>query len=578
MSCAEGAAHLSTTRFGAIVAALRISEGALRRATVSSITRLHKILSIAAKYGLDEFLPAGAGRLAIRTGLLPYRALTLFARARAADRNTRLRLALEELGPIYIKLGQLLSTRRDFLDAALADALQGLQDDVPPFPMPPITQVIEASLGAPAEHFFSRVDEQPIASASIAQVYGATLLAGDEVVIKVVRPGIERVVRSDIRLLKRLARMLEAASPLGRRLRPIEVIDDYEKIILDELNLQSEAANTTQLRRNFEDSSELYVPKVYWDLTGPDLMVMERIDGIPVADVDELNARGVELKHLAENGVNIFFTQVFEHNFFHADMHPGNIFVAKTGPRPHYIAIDCAIIGSLTEQDQDYLAKNLLAIFKQDYRRVAELHVACGWVPPTTRVHEFESAIRSVCEPIFEKPLSEISFGQILVQLFATAGRFDMQVQPSLVLLQKTLLNVEGLGRQLYPQLDLWQTALPFLERWNAKRLSPLTLLRRLRENLPDLLEELPNLPQLLANAGSQSKQLAAISETLRQRQDEEARRRARGRRSDRLLAALIAAAALVSLTPSSQRLLEEAPALPLFGAVIAIAFLCFRR
>jgi ubiquinone biosynthesis protein len=409
-------------------------------------------------------------------------------------------------------------------------------------------------------------------------VYGAQLLDGSDVIIKVVRPGIERVVRQDIRLLKRLARLVEGASQLGKRLRPIEVINDYEKIILDELNLQNEAANTTQLRRQFEGSNELYIPKIYWDFTNTQMLVMERIDGIPVADVDALNARGVDLKHLAEAGVNIFFTQVFEHNFFHADMHPGNIFVAKTGSKPHYIAIDCAIIGSLTDDDQDYLAKNLLAIFKQDYRRVAELHIACGWVPATTRVHEFESAIRSVCEPIFEKPLSEISFGQILVQLFATAGRFDMQVQPSLVLLQKTLLNVEGLGRQLYPQLDLWQTALPFLERWNAKRLSPLTLLAKLKDNLPDLLEQLPNLPQLLASAGSQSKQLAAINATLSKQQATEADRRTQARRSDRLLAALIAAATLASLTPASREILASAPALPVIAAVVLVAFLCFRR
>jgi ubiquinone biosynthesis protein len=307
------------------------------------------------------------------------------------------------------------------------------------------------------------------------------------------------------------------------------------------------------------------------------MLVMERIDGIPVANIEELNARGVDLKHLAEAGVNIFFTQVFEHNFFHADMHPGNIFVSKTEV-PHYIAIDCAIIGSLTDDDQDYLAKNLLAIFKQDYRRVAELHIACGWVPATTRVHEFESAIRSVCEPIFEKPLSEISFGQILVQLFATAGRFDMQVQPSLVLLQKTLLNIEGLGRQLYPQLDLWQTALPFLERWNAKRLSPITLLRKLQDNLPELLEQLPNLPQLLASAGSQSQQLAAINATLMKQQEMDSQRLERARRSDRLLAVLIAGAGLASVIPASREVLISSPPLIGMGAALVVAFLCFRR
>lgn len=546
---------------------------------MSSITRLHKILSVSAKYGLEDFLPASRSLVMCKLALLPYRLLGLFSSQRGGDRNMRLRLALEELGPIYIKLGQLISTRRDFLDPELADELQKLQDNVPPFPMPPIETVVAAALGAPAEEFFKSIDSEPLASASIAQVYGASLLDGSDVIIKVVRPGIEDVVKADIRLLKRLARLIEGVSQLGRRLRPIEVIADYEKIILDELNLQSEAANTTQLRRNFDGSTELYVPKIYWEYTRSKLLVMERIDGIPVANIDDLNAHGVNLKHLAETGVNIFFTQVFEHNFFHADMHPGNIFVAKTDTSiPKYIAIDCAIIGSLTDSDQDYLAKNLLAIFKQDYRRVAELHVACGWVPPTTRVHEFESAIRSVCEPIFEKPLSEISFGQILVQLFATAGRFDMQVQPSLVLLQKTLLNVEGLGRQLYPQLDLWQTALPFLERWNAKRLSPMTLLRKLKDNLPELLEELPNLPQFLASAGSQGKQLAAINSTLREQQEKDALRRAQSRRSDRLLAALIAAAALASTSPSAREAVANAPSLPILGAVFIVAFLCFRR
>ena len=546
---------------------------------MSSITRLHKILSVAAKYGLEDFLPASRSLVMCKLALLPYPMLGLFSSQRGGDRNMRLRLALEELGPIYIKLGQLISTRRDFLDPELADELQKLQDNVPPFPMPPIETVVAAALGAPAEEFFKSIDSEPLASASIAQVYGASLLDGSDVIIKVVRPGIEDVVKADIRLLKRLARLIEGVSQLGRRLRPIEVIADYEKIILDELNLQSEAANTTQLRRNFDGSTELYVPKIYWEYTRSKLLVMVRIDGIPVANIDDLNAHGVNLKHLAETGVNIFFTQVFEHNFFHADMHPGNIFVAKTDTSiPKYIAIDCAIIGSLTDSDQDYLAKNLLAIFKQDYRRVAELHVACGWVPPTTRVHEFESAIRSVCEPIFEKPLSEISFGQILVQLFATAGRFDMQVQPSLVLLQKTLLNVEGLGRQLYPQLDLWQTALPFLERWNAKRLSPMTLLRKLKDNLPELLEELPNLPQFLASAGSQGKQLAAINLTLREQQEKDALRRAQSRRSDRLLAALIAAAALASTSPSAREAVANAPSLPILGAVFIVAFLCFRR
>ncbi|GIT22794.1 MAG: hypothetical protein CM1200mP40_24760 [Gammaproteobacteria bacterium] len=322
-------------------------------------------------------------------------------------------------------------------------------------------------------------------------------------------------------MLKWVADLIENNSAIGKRLRPIEVVNDYEKIIYDELDLQSEAANTSQLRNNFEEISTLYVPKVYWDYTRKNVLVMERIHGIPVTDISELNESKIDLKKLAETGVGIFFTQVFEHNFFHADMHPGNIFVSRENPdNPQYIAIDCAIIGSLTDDDQEYLAKNLLAIFKRDYRRVAELHVECGWVPKNTKVHEFESAIRMVCEPIFEKPLKDISFGQLLVQLFRTAGRFNMEVQPSLVLLQKTLLNIEGLGRQLYPELDLWKTALPYLEDWNTKRLNPFTLLSKMQENIPNYIEQLPRLPFLLIKAIEQSSELEAINESIRAQQE----------------------------------------------------------
>ena len=343
----------------------------------------------------------------------------------------------------------------------------------------------------------------------------------EEVVVKVIRPGIEKTVDADIRLLKWVADLIENNSAIGKRLRPIEVVNDYEKVIYDELDLQSEAANTSQLRNNFEEISTLYVPKVYWDYTRKNVLVMERIHGIPVTDISELNESKIDLKKLAETGVGIFFTQVFEHNFFHADMHPGNIFVSRENPdNPQYIAIDCAIIGSLTDDDQEYLAKNLLAIFKRDYRRVAELHVECGWVPKNTKVHEFESAIRMVCEPIFEKPLKDISFGQLLVQLFRTAGRFNMEVQPSLVLLQKTLLNIEGLGRQLYPELDLWKTALPYLEDWNTKRLNPFTLLSKMQENIPNYIEQLPRLPFLLIKAIEQSSELEAINESIRAQQE----------------------------------------------------------
>lgn len=546
---------------------------------MSHIPRLNKVLSIVAKYRLDEFLQHQRGYRWLSMVLLPYRAIRLPGKREDENKNRRLRKAMEELGPIYIKLGQLLSTRRDFIDIDLADELQSLQDNVPPFSSPSIDSIIETSLGSSVDSIFSELERIPFASASVAQVHRATLLNGDEVVVKVIRPGIEKTVAADLKLLKWLARQIESHTDIGKRLRPIEVINDYEEIILGELDLQAEAANTSQLKRNFENSEVLYVPKIYWDFSSKDIMVMERIHGIPVADIDALAAQKTDFKKLAETGVDIFFTQVFEHNFFHADMHPGNIFVARENPQnPQYIAIDCAIIGSLTEDDQEYLAKNLLAIFKRDYRKVAELHVACGWVPSDTKIHEFESAMRSVCEPIFEKPLKDISFGQLLVQLFRTAGRFDMEVQPSLVLLQKTLLNVEGLGRQLYPELDLWQTALPYLENWNAKRLNPFTLLRRIQENIPNWIDQLPQLPQLIIDAATQSSQLSEINESLR-RQHAESRakieRESRRSRNAGLLALLAAAATFI---PGFGESVANVPVITLGLGSLAVYLLCFRR
>ena len=497
---------------GAIFAPPLIS----RAREVSHLPRLLKILRVVGKYRLDEFLVQQPAAWWIRLFLTPYR-IGGHASSMNDSKSRRLRLAMEELGPIYIKFGQLLSTRRDFLDKELADELQSLQDNVPPFTSPSIESIVEDALGLETKSVFGKLDSEPFASASVAQVHKAELLGGEEVVVKVIRPGIEKTVDADIRLLKWVADLIENNSAIGKRLRPIEVVNDYEKVIYDELDLQSEAANTSQLRNNFEEISTLYVPKVYWDYTRKNVLVMERIHGIPVTDISQLNESKIDLKKLAETGVGIFFTQVFEHNFFHADMHPGNIFVSRENPdNPQYIAIDCAIIGSLTDDDQEYLAKNLLAIFKRDYRRVAELHVECGWVPKNTKVHEFESAIRMVCEPIFEKPLKDISFGQLLVQLFRTAGRFNMEVQPSLVLLQKTLLNIEGLGRQLYPELDLWKTALPYLEDWNTKRLNPFTLLSKMQENIPKYIEQLPRLPFLLIKAIEQSSELEAINESIR--------------------------------------------------------------
>jgi ubiquinone biosynthesis protein len=379
---------------------------------VSHLLRLNKVLNIIAKYRLDEFAENQIRIGWIKFLLLPHRLIWAFSDHSKDDKNRRLRLALEELGPIYIKFGQLLSTRPDFIDTELAEELQSLQDNVPPFKSPSINQLVEQALGKDISEVFSRLEVAPLASASVAQVHEATLLTGEKVVVKVIRPGIRKTIAADISLLNWMAATLETKTLIGKRLRPIEVVRDYQNIIFDELNLLAEAANTSQLRRNFENSPDLYVPKIYWDFTRKNMLVMERIHGIPVADIDQLQKNNINLKKLAETGVDIFFTQVFEHNFFHADMHPGNIFVDRaSSENPKYIAIDCAIIGSLSKNDQEYLAKNLLAIFKRDYRKIAELHVACGWVPKETRIHEFESAMRSVCEPIFGKPLKDISFG-----------------------------------------------------------------------------------------------------------------------------------------------------------------------
>lgn len=546
---------------------------------VSHLPRLNRVLNVIAKYRLDEFMLGQPGARGLGLILLPYRLAWMFSSHGTTHKNARLRMAMEELGPIYIKFGQLLSTRRDFLDTELADELQSLQDNVPPFASPSIHELVQSSLGVSPDTIFSDLDSQPFASASVAQVHKATLKTGEEVVIKVTRPGIEEVVSADLKLLKWIAALIETRTDIGKRLHPVEVVNDYEQIIHDELDLLAEAANTSQLKRNFENSPVLYVPKVYWDFCSKNLMVMERIHGIPVADVDALNAQNTDLKKLAETGVDIFFTQVFDHNFFHADMHPGNIFVSyETPEQPKYIAIDCAIIGSLSQDDLEYLAKNLLAIFKRQYRKVAELHVACGWVPQNTKIHEFESAIRSVCEPIFEKPLKEISFANLLIQLFRTASRFDMEVQPSLVLLQKTLLNVEGLGRQLYPDLDLWQTALPYLENWNKKRLNPFTLMGRIQENIPNWIDQLPELPQLFIDAATQSKRLGEINEALQLQQRQLQENASRQSRKFRFLGGSLIITSALSLVPGIQTGLTNLPLATAFLALAGVYLLCFRR
>ncbi|MCU7929672.1 MAG: ubiquinone biosynthesis regulatory protein kinase UbiB [Candidatus Thiodiazotropha sp. (ex Codakia rugifera)] len=459
----------------------------------SQALRLIHINLVLLRHGLDEVILATHLFRPIR--FLIYLSPWYWFRKDRAAYPVRIRRSLEDLGPIFVKFGQILSTRRDLLPDDLARELAKLQDRVPPFPGNKARTIIEKSYGQPIDELLEAFDENPLASASIAQVHTARLKNGKKVVVKVLRPNIEKTIRRDVDLLYTIAHLAEKYWKEGRRLRPVEVVQEYEKTIFDELDLMREAANASQLRRNFLNSDALYVPEVYWDLTRQNVFVMERISGTPVGDIDALRAQGISMKLLGERGVEIFFTQVFKYNFFHADMHPGNIFVEPDG---RYVAVDFGIMGTLTEEDKRYLAENLLAFFNRDYKRVAQLHVQSGWVPKETRVEEFESAIRTVSEPIFEKPLSEISFGHFLLRLFQTARRFDMEVQPQLVLLQKTLLNIEGLGRQLYPQLDLWTTAKPFLERWMSEQIGRRAFIGKLKKNLPEIAEHLPDLPNKL--------------------------------------------------------------------------------
>ncbi len=464
------------------------------------ILRLLHINYVLARHGLDEII------FAIHL-FRPFRFILYFfpwnwLRRNRLARGQRIREALEELGPIFIKFGQMLSTRKDLLPEDIAEELSKLQDKVPPFDGKRAIKLIEQAYGQKVEDIFDEFDATPIASASIAQVHAARLKNGADIVIKVLRPNILPIIQRDVALLYIIARLAERYSKDARRLRAIEIVEEYEKTILDELDLMREAANASQLRRNFENSDQLYIPEIYWDYTRRNVMVMERIHGVSMANIEQMKNTGVDMKRLSELGVEIFFTQVFKHNFFHADMHPGNIFVdIHNLQQPKYIAVDFGIVGTLSPKDQRYLAENFLAFFKRDYNRVAQLHVDSGWVPAGTRVDEFESAIRSVCEPIFERPLKEISFGHLLLRLFQTARRFNMEVQPQLVLLQKTLLNIEGLGRQIYPDLDLWKTAKPFLENWMNDQIGARALLKGFKDNLPYLAERLPEIPGLIIDA-----------------------------------------------------------------------------
>ncbi len=503
--------------------------------------RLFRILKTFIVYQIDDLIPPH---------LLPWYfsifktiARLVPGRRHQGSRGERLRLALESLGPVWIKLGQMLSTRRDLLPPDIANELAKLQDNVKPFDGHEAKHIIEQALGL--KDISERFDDfaiKPLASASIAQVhtailrqettdrYGNKAESKEDIIIKVIRPGIDKSIRDDTRLMETTAWLLLKLVPDARRLRPVEVIEEYRKTIFDELDLMHEAANAIQLRQNFEESDSLYVPWVYSDYCATNVMVMERIYGIPVSDIKALEAQNTNMKLLAERGVQVFFTQVFRDSFFHADMHPGNIFVSyETPENPKYIGIDCGIVGTLNEDDKRYLAENFVAFFNRDYRKVAQLHVDSGWVPADTNVQEFEIAIRNVCDPIFAKPLSEISFGHVLINLFNTARRFNMEVQPQLVLLQKTLLYIEGLGRQLYPQLDLWTTAKPFLETWLNEQMGPKAVFKHIKQNLPFWGEKLPEIPELvyqyLKNDQQQHIQQRKFQQSLLQQQQQQNRR-----------------------------------------------------
>jgi ubiquinone biosynthesis protein len=469
---------------------------------IHRLLRFWQILSVLVKYGLDALLLDGSRYAFLSRVFYVFPSRWHNAELRQSPRGQRIRMALEELGPIFVKFGQILSTRRDLLPDDIGDELARLQDRVAAFSADVARAEIQQTLKSSPESIFAYFDAEAMASASIAQVHAARLHSGEEVVVKVLRPGIRQRIERDVQLLFTFAHAIQRLAGVdGGRLKPVEVVSEFEKTIYDELDLQREAANATELRRNSEDLDIIYVPRVFWDYTRTNVMVIERIHGISVRETSQLRDLGVNMEILAERGVEIFFTQVFRDNFFHADMHPGNIFVdASNVNDPTYIAVDFGIVGSLTDFDRNYLAENFLAFFNRDYRRVAQLHIDSGWVPADTRVEYFESSIRTVCEPIFEKPLDEISFGQVLLRLFQTARRFNMEVQPQLVLLQKTLLNIEGMGREIYPQLDLWRTAKPHLETWVREQRGPRAMVKHVLEQAPLWLQHSPEIPMMVYN------------------------------------------------------------------------------
>ena len=492
--------------------------------------RLIRIQRVLVKYGLDEIISA--------THLLrPLRFFFYLAprrRDRSAPPGERIRLALEELGPIFVKFGQAISTRRDLLPPDIANELAKLQDAVPPFPTEQAIAILEAAYERPVDEVFMRFDRNPLAAASIAQVHTAELPDGSEVVVKVLRPGVRERIEQDLEVLRTIAALAARYWEHGKRLKPLELVSEYEQTIIDELDLMREAGNAAQLKRNFEGSGMLYVPEIYWDYCRPEVLVQERIHGIPISDMAALRAAGTDIKVLAETGVEIFFPRVFRHNFFHADMHPGNIFVIVTDPEnPRYAAVDFGIVGTLNPEDKQYLAENFLAFFNRDYYRIAKLHLDSGWVPDDTRIDQLETAVRTVCEPIFNKPLSEISFAQVLMRLFRVAQRFNVEIQPQLILLHKTLFNIEGLGRELYPELDIFKTARPVLKQWMDEQVGARAMIDDLRENLPQLRQALRELPGVIREL-SERATAGDLSLDLRSDEIERIRRELEGQRRQR--------------------------------------------
>ncbi len=472
----------------------------MRRRTFFRLIRIQRVL---VKYGLDEIISA--------THLLrPLRFFFYLAprrRDRSAPQGERIRLALEELGPIFVKFGQAISTRRDLLPPDIANELAKLQDAVPPFPTEQALAILDDAYEQPVDEVFRRFDREPLAAASIAQVHTAELPDGSEVVVKVLRPGVQEKIEQDLEVMRTVAALAARYWEHGKRLKPLEVVSEYEQTIIDELDLMREAGNAAQLKRNFAGSDMLYVPEIYWDYCRPEVLVQERIHGIPISDMEALRAAGTNIEKLAENGVEIFFTQVFRHNFFHADMHPGNIFVNVEDPEnPKYAAVDFGIVGTLNPEDKQYLAENFLAFFERDYHRIAKLHLDSGWVPEDARIDQLETAVRTVCEPIFNKPLAEISFAQVLMRLFRVAQRFNVEIQPQLILLHKTLFNIEGLGRELYPELDIFKTARPVLRQWMDEQVGARAMIDDLRENLPQLRQALRELPGVIRELSERAK------------------------------------------------------------------------